>query len=112
MALEQDSAALVTMKLPEFVLRIFRFSFSFLSQRIKVVPFLVQQTFFYQLLYRIENRRALVRIIASGFEKLMQVERFLAPVIKTGEHAFFDFVHGKDNSGKRCRTKGGFVSSG
>lgn len=81
-------------------LHAFRSSFTLLGQRIKVVTFLVQKAFFHQLLDSIEDRRALIRIIAAGFEQLMQVESFLAPVVETCKHSFFNFVHRKDNSEK------------
>ena len=56
--------------------------FAFFSQRIEIVSLFAQETFPNQPFDDIKHRGTRVRIVSTGLEQLVQIERFLAPVRK------------------------------
>ena len=53
---------------------------AFVSQRVEIVSLFAQQTFANESLDDIKHSRPRVRIVAAGFEQLVQIECLFSPV--------------------------------
>jgi hypothetical protein len=64
-------------------------------QGVKVVAAFFHESFAYEPLNRIEDGDARIRVVASGFKQLVQIERLFSPVLEHSKDFLRQRIHQK-----------------